>query len=651
MGDEDLTTIGAGGSSVLQVVVGRSYGRRDRPGLYTVMQFVAGDAVLVRETGSGAIETVNTNVLLPLIAPDPSSRPDLNLIDGDKIKQAETRLAAIKELIPLRRVSLDMWRAQSVKTGVAVKTLREWHRRYRKDPRLSSLMRRRRKDAGDTRLHPRVEEAVTNQLGNLLADGNLKVNEAYQDLKDEVREIAKQFPAEKIVCPVFSTFYMRYRAATEYDKDAAKFGKRQAGLKHRLQRGSLQDIDHPMAVMQVDHLELPVIVVDEVDRIPIGKAWITVLIEVWSRCVAGYYITLESPGNLSLGMAMVHAILPKQETLNLLTYKASWPVCGFAWAVHSDNAGEFHGNMQELSAKEYAFELIFRKVKQPQYGGYIETYLGTLSDQLRRVPGATREGKDALGDYDPSKAAVMTLAELESYVLKLIMEYHNTPHSGIGDMTPIARYCEGLKGNLGAMPIGSLRLASDPVKLRLDFLPVMERVISEKGVVIDHVWYMDDCLQRWVHARDPNNIDEARKFLFRRDPRDITRIYFWDPEERVYKVIRTREPTRPKMSVWEFNAIRAYLKSRGVEDVDEELVFKSRAARRKDVAAAQAKTRQAKRARDRERIDRAEAESKKFQEQIDPALAGTPPEPQPEPAPVPESSAADAEPFEMNWDD
>lgn len=649
MVDEDLMTIGAGGSSVLEVVIGRSYGRTDRPGFYTVMQYAAGDSVLVRETGSGALETVNTNVLLPLTAPDPSDRPDLTLIEGDKIKQAETRLAAISDLIPLRRVSLEAWRAQAAKTGVAVKTLREWHRRYRKDSRLSSLMRRRRKDAGETRLNPRVEEAVANQLGNLLADGNLKVNEAYEDLKDEVREIAKRFPAEKIVCPVFSTFYMRYRAVTEYDKDAAKFGKRQSGLKHRLQRGSLQDIDHPMAVMQVDHLELPVMVVDEVDRISIGKAWITVLIEVWSRCVAGYYITLESPGNLSLGMAMVHAILPKQETLNLLTYEAKWPVCGFPWAVHSDNAGEFHGNMQELAAKEYAFELIFRKVKQPQYGGYIETYLGTLSEQLRRVPGATREGKDALGDYDPSKAAVMTLAELESYVLKLIMEYHNKPHSGIGGMTPLARYCEGLKGNLGAMPIGSLRLAADPAKLRLDFLPVEERVISEKGVVIDHVWYMDDCLQRWVHARDPNNIDEARKFLFRRDPRDITRIYFWDPEERVYKVIRTREPTRPKMSIWEFNAIRADLKSRGIAGVDEDLVFKSRAERRKDVASAQAKTRQAKRARDRERLDRAEAEARKFQEQVDPGLADTTPETVP--APVSESPAAEAEPFEMNWDD
>lgn len=648
MVDEDLTTIGAGGSPILEVVVGRSYGRSDRPGLYTIMQYEAADEVLVREAGTATLEKVNVAVLLPLDAVDRSDRPDLTLIEEEKIRQAEKRLEAIRDLIPFRRVSLEKWQAQSEKYGVPVKTLREWHRRYRKDPRLSSLMRRRRKDAGESRLNPRVEECINNQLANLLADGNLKIAEAHQDLQDEIKELAAKYPKEKIVCPVFSTFYMRYRAVTEYDKDAAKFGKRQAGLKHWLQKGSLQDVDHPLAVVQVDHLELPVMVVDEVDRISIGKAWITLLIEIWSRCVAGFYITLESPGNLSLGMAMVHAILPKADTLKLLSYEATWPVCGFPWAVHSDNAGEFHGNMQELAAKEYSFELIFRKVKQPQYGGYIETYLGTLSGQLRRVPGATREGKDALGDYDPSEAAVMTLAELEAYVLNLIMEYHNKSHSQIGEMTPLARFKEGLRGNLGAMPIGRLRHASDPIKLMIDFLPVEERTINAKGVVWDHIWYMDDCLQRWVHARDPKNIDEARKFLFRRDPRDITRVYFWDPEERIYKVIRTRDPTRPKTSLWELNAIRGYLKQRGAEEVDEDLLFKSRAERRQQVADAQTKTKQAKRARDQERHRRAEKGAAAFQKRVEPAVEAAP---APEPAPPSTTTTAEAEPFEMNWDD
>jgi putative transposase len=648
MGYEDLNTIGAGGSPILEIDVGRSYGRSDRPGLYTIVQYESAEEVLVREAGSGALEKIRIELLAPLDKPGPSERTDLALIEEEKIKRAEEMLEAIKDLIPLRRIKLEKWKAQSEKTGIPVKTLRQWHRRYRKDPRLSSLMRRRRSDAGEPRLNPLVEAAIERRLAEVLADGNLTLTSVYENLQDEIALLAKQHPKDKIVCPVFSTFYTRYRRVSEYDKDAAKLGKRQAGLLHNLQKGSLRDADHPLAVEQVDHLELPVMVVDEVDREGIGKGWITLLIDIWSRSVAGFYITLESPGDLSLGMAMCNAILPKTELLKQLDYEASWPVSGFMWCVHSDNAGEFHGNMQELNAKEYAFELVFRKVKQPQYGGYIETYLGTLSEKLRHLPGATREGKDALGDYDPTKDAVMTLAELERYVLNLIIEYHNSPHSGIGGMTPLARLREGLKGNLGAIPIGRLRHAADPVKLMLDFLPAKERVISPKGVVWDHVWYMDDCLQRWVHARDPKNIDEARKFLFRRDPRDITRTYFWDPEERIYKVIRTRDPTRPKMSLWEFNAIRSYLKKRGVEDIDEELIFKSRQDRRDQLAKAQAKTKKAKLARDRERRQRAEEGAKKFQERVE----DTKPTVSEPPVPPPASAQdTEAQPFEMSWDD
>ena len=102
-------------------------------------------------------------------------------------------------------------------------------------------------------------------------------------------------------------------------------------------------------------------------------------LDVYKRQVMGYYITLEAPGDLSLGMAMCHAILPKDETLKRLDYKASWPVSGFMWSVLSDNAGEFHGNMLELAAMEYGIELRCRKVKQPQYGAHIESYLGKLS--------------------------------------------------------------------------------------------------------------------------------------------------------------------------------------------------------------------------------------------------------------------------------
>ena len=655
---DDLNIIQAGGSPVIEIEIGQSYALADRPGLCTVVQFESSDEVVVREFGTRILLTVPITNLRSLTEPTGNTRGDLALEDEERISEAEAKLKAIKDLLPFRRIPKEMWESQSEKTGHPVKTLREWFRRYRKDKRLSSLMRKRRKDAGMSRLHPLVEGMVTARINALKKDGNLLPYAAYEDLEEDISELKTRFPNDQqIKTPVFSTFYERYRALPEYDKDAAKLGKRQAGLLHNLHKGSIQDVNHPLSLIQVDHLELPVMVVDEEDRIPIGKGWITVLIDVWSRCVMGYYITLEAPGDLSLGMAMCHAILPKDETLKRLDYEASWPVSGFMWSVLSDNAGEFHGNMLELAAMEYGIELRFRKVKQPQYGAHIESYLGKLSKKLRRIPGATREGKDALGDYDPSENAIMTLAELETYILNLMVEYHVGPHSALNDMPPMTMFKEGLKGGHGATPIGRIRRASDPVKLRLDFLPVEERVINEKGIVIDYIWYMDDCLQRWVNARDPKNTDEARKFLFRRDPRDITRIYFWDPEDRVYKRIRTRNVTRPSMSLWEFTAIRKFLEQQGIKNIDEDLIFKSRAARRKLLSEAAALTRKKRLARERERIKKAESGAKTFQNEVSAPPAGrtsnedTAPGAAETSTGMPPVDSVAATPYMMNWDD
>ena len=655
MDTDDLSVIEGGGSRVIDIEVGQNFALADRPGLCTVVQFESSEEVVVREFGTKILFNVPVSSLRSLTEPAANNRVDLNLEDAERIKEAERKLEAIRELLPYRRVPSKVWEEQSKKTGHSVKKLREWFRRYRKDKRLSSLMRKRRNDAGVARLNPLVEALVKIRINALREDGNLLPTAAYEDLEDDVSELNSRLPEDqRVKAPVVSTFYERYRSLPEYDKDAAKLGKRQAGLLHSLQKGSIQDVNHPLSLIQIDHLELPVMVVDEEDRIPIGKGWITILIDIWSRCVMGYYVTLEAPGDLSLGMAMCHAILPKEETLKQLDYEAQWPVSGFMWTVMADNAGEFHGNMLELAAKEYTVELRFRKVKQPQYGAHIESYLGKLSKKLRRIPGATREGKDALGDYDPAEHAIMTLAELELYVLNLLVEYHGSPHSGIHDMPPLAMFKEGLKGGHGATPIGRIRRPADATKLRLDFLPAEERAISEKGVVIDYVWYMDDCLQRWVNAKDPDDIGNSRKFLFRRDPRDITRIYFWDPDDRVYKRIRTRNVTRPSMSLWEFTALRKFLEIQGIKHIDEDLIFKSRAARRKVLADAATKTRKAKAARDRERTRRASAGASTFQNQVSdqapPRESSQPPDSSETSSPsLPDDSIAT--PYTMNWDD
>jgi putative transposase len=51
----------------------------------------------------------------------------------------------------------------------------------------------------------------------------------------------------------------------------------------------------PLDAVQIDHTKVDVILVDPADRRPIGRPWLTVAIDIYSRCIAGIHVTLEAP--------------------------------------------------------------------------------------------------------------------------------------------------------------------------------------------------------------------------------------------------------------------------------------------------------------------------------------------------------------------
>jgi hypothetical protein len=73
---------------------------------------------------------------------------------------------------------------------------------------------------------------------------------------------------------------------------------------------------YPLEVVQIDHTKLDIYLVDEATRLPIGRPWITMAIDVFSRMVTGYYVSLDPPGDLSTGQCLARSILTKE----------SWPV-------------------------------------------------------------------------------------------------------------------------------------------------------------------------------------------------------------------------------------------------------------------------------------------------------------------------------------
>ena len=171
---------------------------------------------------------------------------------------------------------------------------------------------------------------------------------------------------------------------SEGDRLKARHG-RQAAEAREAVPGEFTGADFPLAVVQIDHTKLDLILVDETGRQPIGRPWITLAIDVYSRMALGYHISLDPPGMTSVALCLVHVILPKDVWLAGHNLDVRWPCWGLPNAVHADNAREFRGNALRRACEQYGIHLEWRPVKKARYGAHIERLMGTLLQEIHTL--------------------------------------------------------------------------------------------------------------------------------------------------------------------------------------------------------------------------------------------------------------------------
>ena len=115
----------------------------------------------------------------------------------------------------------------------------------------------------------------------------------------------------------------------------------------------------------------------------------------------------------------------------------------------------------------------------------------------------------------------------------------------------------------------------DPKRFMLDFMPFEERTVQDYGILLNHIYYYDDALRRWICSTDPGDATKARKFVVRYIPRDMSALYFWDPDSECYIDIPYRDRSHPPASYWEIDAAIQRLHEKGRSHVNEDLIFES----------------------------------------------------------------------------
>lgn len=129
-------------------------------------------------------------------------------------------------------------------------------------------------------------------------------------------------------------------------------------------------VSRPLEVVQIDHTEVDVFLVDEKTRKAMDKRpWLTLAIDVFTRMVVGFHLSMDKPSRVSLGLCMLNAVYDKSSWLKEREIDASWPAAGLPEAVHVDNGADFRSRAFSWACREEGIRVIFRPPGAPNMAG------------------------------------------------------------------------------------------------------------------------------------------------------------------------------------------------------------------------------------------------------------------------------------------
>jgi len=360
--------------------------------------------------------------------------------------------------------------------GIILRTARRWVDRYRRGG-LTGLARKERGDKDKRKLAPTIRQLIE---GLALRKPRLPTATIQREVADAARRMGQEPPSYKVVRAVVGELEP---ALLTLAHEGSKAYSESFDLVHRL------EADSPNAIWQADHSELDILVKDGDGTA--RRPWLTIIIDDYSRAVAGFFLSLSAPSAIQTALALRQAIWRKPQP--------GWHVCGIPRELCSDHGSDFTSRHLEQVSADLKIRRINSTVARPRGRGKIERFSDSLAQVLlSRLPGFSRTQAD--------RAAVLTqtalAGEIENY---LIREYLVTPHSTTGQ-APQARWEAG--GFLPQMP--------DSLE-RLDLLLLTvarTRRVHQDGIRFMGMRYIDPTLAAYV----------GEEVLLRYDPRDVAEV-------------------------------------------------------------------------------------------------------------------------------
>jgi putative transposase len=375
---------------------------------------------------------------------------------------------------PLRQVALEV--------GISFRTAQRWVAQYQQFG-LAALVRKKRDDSGQRRaVSAKIKEAIE---GLALQKPPLTVATICRQVRQLAQDIGEPIPKYSVVYDIVRNLpadllTLAHQGSKAYG-DAFE-------LVHR------REASRPNAIWQADHSPLDILLVRPDGKA--GKPWLTIVIDDYSRAVAGYFLSFEDPSALHTSLALRQAIWRKEDS--------RWSVCGIPEVLYTDHGSDFTSRHLEQVGADLKIRLVFSIPGKPRGRGRIERFFSTVNEMfLCELDGYAPSG------YGVRGKPPLTLAELDARFRTFLLDvYHR--RECVETKTPPAERWEG-NGFLPQMP-ESLE--------QLDLLLVQvakRRKVHPDGIHFQSLRYTATTLAAYVGESvtlriDPRDMGEIRVF-------------------------------------------------------------------------------------------------------------------------------------------
>jgi len=326
--------------------------------------------------------------------------------------------------------------------------------------------------------------------------------------------------------PSRASIYRRAAALDPYLVALKRYGATIANRRFRAAGGSMEAF-RPMQAVMMDGHRMDVLVVDGESGEILGRPFLVCLLDVASRAVVGWHISLV-PFCATTALAAIKDMCSRDPALG---------PGGIPEAVIPDNGPDLASKALRKLCTWLGIHIEPAKVYSPNDKAHIERFFRTVNLMLvHLLPGTTFSSPSDRGEYASEKLACLTLDEVKENFGKWLTTVYHVHTNSSTKRAPIMLWNE----LQGSYPILHFSAGELDVVARV----VQRRAINKGRVLVNHLYYKSDGLAM-LETRGMGNvtvlIDEMNlSFVYVQHDSDRNVLYKADAVRREY----TRELTQ-----------------------------------------------------------------------------------------------------------